>query len=130
MSGYSHPGQLPPKDELIAAAREAMAGVKGKAARRAAARRALNQYAPAIDQLADVAAATEFMGFARGTIARISQRIREDGSREWPEPDLRVGGRPAWKYRSIVICRAEAPVNRGQAGGMARARQRTAKAST
>jgi hypothetical protein len=134
---------LPPAAELIDAAREAMRAIpdppgateKLKQAvakqRRAAANRILDQWAPAIDQMTDSSGAAAFMGYASGdTIRRLRRQTRADGTRGWPEPDTVFGwqqdgpslggGAPrakmqAWKFRTIVLAKAEAP-GRGAPG--------------
>lgn len=101
---------LPDADTLITAARKAMTEAGDDPdRRRQAATRALDAWAPAIDQYADVAGAALFTGLAAESIRRMKRRLREDGTRQWPEPDSRFGGSPVWHYRTIVIARAEAP---------------------
>jgi hypothetical protein len=129
---------LPDAQTLINAARAAMATVPdappgaGDAAklrvverRRRAASGALDAWKPAIDQEINTPQATVFMGYSKGTIAKLRQRKRIDQTPEWPEPDNRYfpsddplgrgGGPVVWKVRTIIIARAEAP-GRGHPG--------------
>jgi len=117
---------LPPAAELIEAARHAI-----QAGGREAANKVLDKYAPAIDQLTGSSGAAEFMGYASGdTIRRLRRQTRADGTPGWPEPDAVFGwqqdgpglggGAPrakmqAWKFRTIVLAKAEAP-GRGAPG--------------
>lgn len=105
---------LPDAQTLIAAARKAMTGITGDSPeageqRREAASRALDRWAPAIDELTDYAGAARFLGLAVGSVRRMKGRTLADGTRQWPEPDGRFGASPAWRYRTIVIGRARSP---------------------
>lgn len=117
---------LPDAGTLIAAARAAMTGIEvpadpGKAAkaterRHRAAGRALDKWAPAIDEMTDLAGAAAFLRLkGPDSLRRRRFRIRADGTRDWPEPDQQFGRSPAWKLRTIVIHQAEAP-GRGHPG--------------
>jgi hypothetical protein len=77
---------------------------------RAAANRALDQWKPAIDELADISEAAAFLRFKDpGTITKKMQRTRHDGTPEWPEPDEMLGRSRGWTYRTIVREMAMAP---------------------
>jgi hypothetical protein len=112
---------LPPAGELIAAARAAMQADGPEAASKA-----LDEYAPGIDQYVNTQGAAEFMGYAdAGTVRRMRRRKRADGTAEWPAPDQEFGWQErhygpgpkwaVWKLRTIVLARAEAP-GRGHPG--------------
>lgn len=89
--------------------------------RREAASKALDQWAPAIDAMTDLAGAARFLGLKSATSLRQNKfRKRADGSPAWPEPDdsfgkLGRGRSDVWKLRTIVIHRAESP-GRGHPG--------------
>ena len=114
---------LPDAATLIEAAREAMRGVqpvprdplKAAEKRRHAASRMLDQWAPGIDRIVGLAEVAGFLGL-RGpdALRRRQWRVRADGSRDWPEPDVefgqsRAGHVKGWKLRTIVLHQAEAP---------------------
>ena len=104
---------------------------RAAARRRTAASKALDQWAPAIDDLTDQIGAAKFTGLTYNSVRRKRNRIRADGTREWPEPDPRFrrdegeesrfpGGTGArksalWTYRAIVLHLADAP-GRGHPG--------------
>lgn len=147
--------ELPPVGELIDAARTAMAAAavprdpaRAAEKRRQAASKALDRWAPAIDQLTDQIGAARFTGLTYDSVRRKRNRVRADGTREWPEPDPRFarddgevprfpGGTGArktalWTYRAIVLHLAEAP-GRGHPGatlGRARHQQVNQPAGT
>jgi hypothetical protein len=110
---------LPDSRTLIEAARAAMNAVQPArgdtpdaiaAKRRQAASRALDAWAPHIDELADFAGVAAFLGLkGPNSLKRNAYRIRSDGSRMMPDPDATFGRTPAFKYRSIVLSQAEAP---------------------
>lgn len=101
---------LPAASELVAVAREALgAGTMEDASR------ALDVYAPAIDQLADVTAAAEWLGISRASIYRERSRTRADGAPAWPASDATFGRSGAWRYRTLVLHRAGMP-GQGSAG--------------
>jgi hypothetical protein len=108
---------LPNAEELITAARTAMNKIHRRdpdeqaTARLKAGSKALDRWAPDIDQLTDLKGAAAFLGYTGGapTITRMRQRTRVDGTPEWPEPDARFGRSDAWRYRTIVLSRASAP---------------------
>ena len=119
-------------DPPAEAAEAAEAARQRVAARRhTAASKALDQWAPAIDQLTDQIGAAAFTGLTYNSVRRKRNRTRADGTREWPEPDPRFrpddagesrfpGGTGArktalWTYRAIVLHLAEAP-GRGHPG--------------
>ena len=78
--------------------------------------RALDRWAPAIDQLTDLAGAARFLGLkGPDSIRRRMTRTRADGTRKWPVPDQRFGRSPAWTYRTLVLHYAAAP-GRGHPG--------------
>lgn len=114
---------LPDAATLIAAARQAMNEIpadplnreKTTAARRRAASKALDQWAPAIDGQTDFAGAAAFLGARPDTLKRRRWRARADGSPDWPKPDIEVGRTPGWTYRTIVLHQAETP-GRGRHG--------------
>jgi hypothetical protein len=129
------PAGLPDAKTLIGAARAAMAAIPGlpagpedggtararakaetAARRHEAASTALDQWAPAIDEMTDLAGAARFLGLkGPDSLRRRKFRIRADGTREWPGPDATFGRSAAWKYRTIVIHQAAAP-GRGHPG--------------
>jgi hypothetical protein len=77
---------------------------------RAAANRALDQWKPAIDELADLTEAAAFLHFKDpGSITKRMQRTRLDGTPSWPEPDKTLGRSRGWTYRTIVREIAMAP---------------------
>jgi hypothetical protein len=88
---------LPPAAELVALVREQGPGV-------------LDQYAPEIDQLADIPAIAGYLGIQPRTIYRERGRKRAGGPR-WPEPEPLPGRSKLWKWRTIVVFRAGAPQN-------------------
>jgi len=109
-------GQLPAAAILIQAARTATAeAATGRRDPARAARRALDQWAPAIDQLADAAAIAAYLGISPRSISRIRLRTRADGTSQWPEPDGRFGRSDVWTYRTIILHRAAMP-GRGHPG--------------
>lgn len=77
--------------------------------------RLLDQYAPEIDELADVSAAADWLGISASSIYRERSRQRADGSAAWPAPDAKFGRSGAWRYRTLVLHRAGMP-GRGSAG--------------
>lgn len=84
--------------------------VKAAERRRQAASRALDAWKPAIDELADFAAAARFLGVRDAdTLRRRQFRVRLDGTRGWPGPDAELGASKGWYYRSIVLHEAMAP---------------------
>lgn len=102
------PAGLPDAATLVAVARAAMAATGAR--KREAASRALNRYAPGIDQYTDMAGAAVFLGLkGKNSIRRRTTRTRADGTREWPEPDETFGRTPVWSYRTLVIHKAESP---------------------
>ncbi|HEV3380744.1 MAG TPA: hypothetical protein VG142_07165 [Trebonia sp.] len=89
----------------------------------AAANKRLDQWAPTIDQLVDLSGAAAFLGLkGPDSIRRNIFRTRVDGTAYWPEPDAKFGRSKAWKIRSIVLNRAQAP-GRGHPGLAKRRRQ-------
>ena len=113
---------LPDAAVLIEAARTAMREAQGTRRDPAkSANRALDRWAPGIDQLTDIAGAARFLGLKSvHSLRRNLWRTRADGTRAWPEPDQVFAGgfggdTPAWTYRTIVLHRAEAP-GRGHPG--------------
>lgn len=102
---------LPSCGELVEVVREAL-----RTGGREAAMRVLDGYAPAIDELADVAQAAEWIGISRASVYRERSRRRADGAAAWPEPDRTFGGRSgAWTYRTLALHRASMP-GQGSAG--------------
>lgn len=93
---------LPPAAELVQAVKD-----RGPAA--------LDVYAPAIDQLADVAAAAAWLGVSRASIYRERSRTRADGAPAWPDADETAGRSGMWRYRTLVLHRASMP-GKGSAG--------------
>jgi hypothetical protein len=119
---------LPPAQALIDIARTAAMkaapaipddpdkAAEARETRLQAAASALNQWAPAVDQMTDIAGAAAFLGRKSDhSIRRKRFRPRADGTMEWPEPDATFGRSPAWKYRTIVAHLAAAP-GRGHPG--------------
>src|SRR5580704_15044573 len=115
---------LPDAATLIEVARQAMREVQpiprdpaaATEKRRRIAGKALDQYAPAIDEVVDLTGAAAFLGL-RGpdSLRRRQWRARADGTPDWPKPDLELGQSKGWKLRTIVIHQAEAP-GRGHHG--------------
>lgn len=115
---------MPDAATLIGVARQAMREVQpvprdpaaAAEKRHRAASKALDQYAPAIDELVDLAGAAAFLGL-RGpdSLRRRQWRARADGTPDWPEPDVELGQSKGWKLRTIVLHQAEAP-GRGHHG--------------
>lgn len=104
------PQGLPEASHLISVAREALeGGTVGDA------HRALDAYAPGVDELIDAAAAAEWLGISVSSIYRERSRVRADGSPGWPEPDDKFGRSGAWRYRTLALHRATMP-GRGSAG--------------
>ena len=93
---------LPPLAELVAAVK-----AHGPAA--------LDKYAPAIDELADMPAAAAFLGIQAKSITRARERTRGDGSPDFAPPDRWFSRSPTWRYRTLVLHRAAAP-GRGGSG--------------
>lgn len=114
---------LPDAATLIEAAREAMSTVpadpldreKTIAKRRQAADTALDRWAPAIDEMTDLAGAAEFLEARLDTLKRRRWRARADGSPDWPKPDLEPGHAKLWTFRTIVLHQAGTP-GRGHHG--------------
>ena len=104
------PAGLPAADVLVAAAKEAM-----REGTREDAREALDAYAPAVDELADIAEAAAWLGISTASVYRERSRVRADGKAAWPEPDKTFGRSPAWTYRTLALYRAAMP-GRGSAG--------------
>lgn len=71
--------------------------------------KALDQYAPEIDELANMTEAAAFLGIKPESLSRSRQKVRSDGSRYGPEPDRTFGRSPAWRYRSLVLHKVSAP---------------------
>jgi hypothetical protein len=118
------PAELPDAKDLIAAARAAMADAQNipsapaaaREKRRETANKVLDQWKPAIDELTDFAGAAAFLGLkGPDSLKRLKYSPRVDGTPGWPEPDQKFGRTPAWKYRTIVLHRAESP-GRGHPG--------------
>lgn len=114
--------KLPDAAVLVEAAREAMRSVQGPPGdpkvierRRKAASKALDGWAPAIDEVADLAAAATFLGARADSIRRRMWRARADGTPDWPPPDLELGQSKGWRYRTIVLHQAQMP-GRGHRG--------------
>lgn len=114
---------LPDAAVLIEAARQAMREIpadpldRARTAelRREAASRALDQWAPAVDEMTDLAGAAEFLGARLDTVKRRRWRARADGTPDWPDPDVEAGQARAWKFRTIVLHQAGTP-GRGRHG--------------
>ena len=118
--------KLPDAATLIGAARQAMRDVqpvprdpaKASEKRRQAASRVLDEWAPAIDEIASLAGAAAFLGARTDSLRRRQWRARADGTPDWPEPDMELGHAKGWKYRTIVLHQAQAP-GRGNQGSAA-----------
>jgi hypothetical protein len=119
---------LPPAQALIDIARTAAMkaapaipddpdkAAKAREARLKAASKALNQWAPDVDQMTDIAGAAVFLGRKSDhSIRRKRFRTGADGTPEWPPPDRVFGRSPVWTYRTIVAHLAIAP-GRGHPG--------------
>jgi len=102
---------LPPVEELVSIARKVLEG----GGTLDAASRALDAYAPAVDEVADAPAIAEWLGISSASIYRERSRTRADGSAAWPEPDGKFGRSGVWRYRTIVLHRASMP-GQGSAG--------------
>lgn len=83
-----------------------------------AANRTLDQWAPAVDELTDIAGAAAFAGLSPASVRKMRLRRRADGTPEWPGRDKRFGRSDVWAYRTIVLHLAAAPGrgNRGDTG--------------
>jgi len=81
---------LPPAEDLVTLARKI--GPE-----------ALDEYAPAIDALADMQTLANYLGITYGTIRVDRQRGR------WPEPEPLPGRSPMWTYRKVIVYRAAMP---------------------
>ena len=103
-----HPEALPPADELIAAVKAAIAAGNDPSA-------VLDQYAPAIDELADAQETAGWLGISRASIYQFRSRTNADGSPQWPASDVPKGRSGLWRYRTIVLHRATMP-GQGSAG--------------
>jgi len=93
---------LPPAAELVQAVKDNGPHV-------------LASYMPAIDRLADVAAAADWLGISKASIYRERSRTRADGAPAWPAPDETAGRSGMWTYRTLVLHRASMP-GQGSAG--------------
>lgn len=77
---------------------------RDKAKLRAVASKALDPWEPAIDELADISQAAEFLRYADpGSVLKRMQRTRQDDTPKWPEPDLQLGRSPGWSYRTLIV---------------------------
>ena len=102
---------LPPASDLIARARAILrAGGTVEDASRM-----LDEYAPAVDELADAEASAAWLGITTGTVYQERSRTRASGAAGWPDPDVTAGRSGAWRYRTLVLHRAGMP-GRGSAG--------------
>lgn len=71
---------------------------------------ALDKYAPEVDELADTAEIAAWLGIQPQTIHRERKRIRVGRNwRTWPDEDRMAGRTPMWKWRTIIVHRADAP---------------------
>jgi len=76
--------------------------------RRQAAGKALDPWAPGIDEVVDLAGAAVFLGApSADAVKRRQYRARADGTRDWPRPDVEFGRSKGWKLRTIVVHQAE-----------------------
>jgi len=106
---------LPPAGELAATAKGVLA--RGGSVKDAS--RALDPWAPAVDELADAAAAARFLGLKVTTV------YMERWRGTWPPSDVPLGRSGLWRYRTLVLHRAQMP-GRGSAGRGRPSRARTA----
>jgi hypothetical protein len=105
------PAGLPSAQEAIAAVRSILrdGGTVEDASRM------LDQYTPAIDELADAEASAAWLGLTTGTVYQERSRTRAAGIAGWPDADLTAGRSGLWRYRTLVLHRAAMP-GRGSAG--------------
>ena len=103
-----NPEDLPPAPELVAAVREAINAGQDPAV-------VLDRYAPAVDVLADASAAGAFLGMSRASVYQERSRCNADGSPRWPASDVPAGRSGLWKYRTLILHRAQMP-GQGSAG--------------
>lgn len=113
--------ELPAAETVVDAARKALRGGTAEDARRA-----LDAFAPAVDELADVAAAAQWLGMSKASVYRERSRVRADGTPGWPAEDAMFGRSPAWTYRTLALHRAGMP-GQGSAG-RGRPRRKSAQA--
>ena len=104
------PEQLPESATIVEAIRPLLlAGQHDEA------QQLLDNYMPAIDELADVPTAAQWLGISPASIYRERSRRRADGAPAWPAADAKFGRSSAWKYRTLALHRAGMP-GRGSAG--------------
>lgn len=124
----------PPAAVVIAAARSAADALRDRglphdpeAAREAlelAASRALDAWAPGIDEETDLPGSAEWLGFpGPDSIRGRWRRRRIDGTPKWPEPHQKFG-KNVWTYREIAVHKALEP-GRGRPGQRRGPQQRT-----
>jgi len=115
-------GELPDVSVLVETARKAMSEtpapadpVEAAEVRRQAASKALDRWAPGIDEVVDLDGAAGFLGKTPDYVKRRQYRARADGTPDWPKPDVAFGRSKGWTLRTIVVHQATGS-RRGQHG--------------